>query len=563
MKKKVYNKCLSLILCSSLILSPVFATNEQFMANENNVKIEEQSGKPSFVKRIFNKLNNKYVKVGAVISTFVLCGIIDINVEMRRQRRLEEERAFRQAVEGFVNWLRPAGTGQYGAELNVAGEQSTADQGNRRFEGNAEEIRQHQLNEWQDVIHTRKGIKIFEKFFNFVKINAKWRNKHNGAIYRDALVEDARTLWPINDQIDDQGRPSAIFAEYIDSRWNALDEQQRNLLRNEIERIKELSEQNNYKRYKEYRDRELAGNRFRGLSRREREEYERLKTKDNEVLGVIENLVNSHENHCSFRLKGIINDVAVSLDSLENANEDCSNETATTSDEMKDYAITLFRQRLYDKAFEGSAAASAGSETVMIKDSLDEYFGDRFGIDGRRSGSSRWATDDQRMEIRERIVEKFDLDLLRETISNENNGIFKKFPAGSIEGYKNKCMENEVSFKEYCFYANKNADDFKVELEELINCDEGSRDSDEAKELREWANGEKNLSFNELKDDAVALDTLCQFRSTKETDLVDMFPGLAPKNTEKDVANVLMIADMVKNGYFVVDESKIDEAIYK
>ena len=567
MRKRICKKCLSIALSSSLIFSPAFATNEQPVAKENNTKTEEQSGKLSYVKKIFNKLNSKYVTAGTAIAAFVLGNI----VYMMEMRRLDEQLT-QQYGEGFFNFVtRIANTMR----------QSTTDQVNRRFVENAEEIRKRQLNEWQDIIHTRKGIKVFEKFFNFVKIDARWRNQHKGTIQKQELIENARTLWPINDQIDDEGRPSAIFADYINSRWHNLNEGQRNLLRNEIEKIKELSEQSNYRKYKEYRDKELAGNdntwmnwlsslfgRSRGLSEQEKEEYEELKTKDNEVLGVIEDLVNSHENHCAFRLRSIINNVAISLDSLENANENGSNETATTSDEMKDYAITLFRQRLYDEAIEGSKAASDGKETVMTKERLDAYFGDRFGIDrGTSSISQAWARWDQEKEIRDRIIEKFDLGLLREVISNENNGIFKKFPAESIEGYKNKCMENEVSFKEYCLYANINEADFKAEIDELIDFYQESKEkdkaegiieesegSDPAKVMKEWVSGStKKLSFNDLKDDVCDLDTLFDFKSKKGTELVDMFPGLAPKNTEKDVANVLMITDMVKNKYFEVD----------
>lgn len=70
-----------------------------------------------------------------------------------------------------------------------------------------------------------------------------------------------------------------------------------------------------------------------------------------------------------------------------------------------------------------------------------------------------------RNEIRDIIIETFDLDSLREAALNENNGIFKKFSDGIIEGYKNKCMKNKVSFKKFCFYVRKNAADFKAELE--------------------------------------------------------------------------------------------------
>ncbi len=84
------------------------------------------------------------------------------------------------------------------------------------------------------------------------------------------------------------------------------------------------------------------------------------------------------------------------------------------------------------------------------------------------------------------------------------------------------CMKNKVSFKEFCFYARKNAADFKAELEQLINhskkpdsveeeskenegnnsldlASEQPNDTDLAEKMKEWAESKKDLSFADLK----------------------------------------------------------------
>ena len=169
------------------------------------------------------------------------------------------------------------------------------------------------------------------------------------------------------------------------------------------------------------------------------------------------------------------------------------------------------------------------------------------------------------------MVENFDLDLLRETALDKEDGISQKFK-DAIIGYKDKCMKNEVSFKEYCVYARKNEEDFKTEINALINFYQESKEkeakekdqaegiikksegTDPAETMKKWVSGSiEKLSFEDLKTNAYNLDCLYEFEYEGKKCLGDMFPGLDYNNTEKDVANVLMIADMVKNKYFEVD----------
>ena len=651
MKNKIYRKCLSVILSSSLVLSPAFAANEQFIANGNNIKTEEQKEKPSTIKQMYNALRKNYLKIGTFVTAAALFVIIDQHMKRAKEAELKRE------AEREAEMARERRRIEKKERKEKEKERQREEKKRLRFEAreNAirEKIRNHpeskQLYEWQDHIYEEKGIRIFKKFFKLVENKGKWKSGGKGYVSNTKLGEllkDIESLWPVNDQKDENGQPAPSFANYFSQYKYAINNERKNLLIDEVKRIKELSQANNHQKYREYRDRDWAeftlygdydkqreeakanlekrkkedegklkearalddiklikdlkesisktdrtlkgmpdvekeqkkksreimeayGNKR--LTNAEKEEYKRLKNRCNEVLSLIDDSVNSHENHCSYRLNAIIENIAEELDLLEENNMvQQVTDGPDICEEVEDYVVSRFRQALYDKSFAGSKAA-AGREMVMSKERIDTSLGEMFNINTNalacsNGGYNFFGNNGEILEVKRKMVENFDLDLLRETALDKENGISQRFK-GAIIGYENKCMENKVSFKEYCFYARKNEEDFKTEIDELINFYKESKEkdkaegiieecegSDPAETMKKWVSGStEKLSFNELKDDVFALDVSLNFKSKKKTELVDMFPGIASKNTEKDVANVLMIADMVKNKYFEVD----------
>ena len=217
MIRKIYNKCLSIILCSSLILSPAFAMNEQTVKSENdtktvenNTKEKEKSSKFSYVKGIYNKLNKKYLAIGAFITTAALLVIIDRKVEKNRLKRLKQENEpnrfniiygkeeiDEKNIDKWESYKRNNKT--YGETIEERRSREK-DMGMKKFQDDAKEItynldiglcdgtdhelaeqnlKRNQLCIWQENIYHEKGIVIVEKFFNFVKNTFKWRNKKN------------------------------------------------------------------------------------------------------------------------------------------------------------------------------------------------------------------------------------------------------------------------------------------------------------------------------------------------------------------------------------------------
>ena len=69
MKKRACEKCLSIILCSALVLSPTFATSENLVENDKSIRTEENSNRFSIVKKVCNKLKKKFFKISAIIAS--------------------------------------------------------------------------------------------------------------------------------------------------------------------------------------------------------------------------------------------------------------------------------------------------------------------------------------------------------------------------------------------------------------------------------------------------------------------------------------------------------------
>ena len=690
MGKRIFKKCLSIALSSSLVLSPAFAANEQFIANGNNIKTEEQKEKPSTIKQMYNVLRKNYLKIGTFVTAAALFVIVDQHMKRAKEAELKRE------AEREAEMARERRRIEQQKLEEEEKERQREEKKRLRFEERENAIKEKiiqksreieqcpklkQLYEWQDHIYDEKGIKIFEKFFRLVENKGKWKSGGKRYVSYEEYIEmmmDIRSLWPVNDQKTECGQPALPFVEYCDLRWCGLNDERKNLLIDEVKRIKELSQANNHQKYREYRDRESAeftlygdydkerkkvkadlekkrkedekklkkaealgdikliqgleksisntsktlegmpdveneqkkksrevmnayGNKR--LTSAEKEEYKRLQNKCNEVLSVIDNIVNSHENHCTYRFGAIIDDVARELDSLEESN--MVKQVADERDiceEVEDYMVSRFRQALYDKSFAGSKAAAA-REMVMSKEKIDTLLGKGFNVNANiltYANKDRYFDDldkENILEVKRRMVENFDLDLLRETALDKEDGISQKFK-DAIIGYKDKCMKNEVSFKEYCVYARKNEEDFKTEINALINFYQESKEkeakekdpaegiikksegtdpaegiikksegtdpaegiikksegTDPAETMKKWVSGSiEKLSFEDLKTNAYNLDCLYEFEYEGKKCLGDMFPGLDYNKTEEDVANVLMIADMVKNKYFEVD----------
>lgn len=99
MGKRIFKKCLSIALSSSLIFSPAFAMDEQFVSYENCVTATEK-GKTSYIERIFNK---ESVHLALVVSGAVLFGILNAMRETAYQNERDMER--REEVRANIDFI--------------------------------------------------------------------------------------------------------------------------------------------------------------------------------------------------------------------------------------------------------------------------------------------------------------------------------------------------------------------------------------------------------------------------------------------------------------------------
>lgn len=614
MKNRIYKKCLSVILSSSLVLSPSFATNEA-KSEKNNTRTAKWVQNAAYFA--------KACKIGCYIiagtyATVIGAAAIFTGYAYLNRDKIKAREMGRRYLESRMREMRE-------------------EEERQRIEAKEKAKRKKEEDEnfkkWHDAISEEAKIKIFKKFLKNKGIGQQWRKEYCDIPMRDVGELVCKLLIIGGNQEDgdkkvgNQSKEARALASFINNKYRDLDPQDQRLLEKEIEKIYDLSDKYNYDQYREYQNRmlmpklleikkrekrelermieeendkilrlreaeidkgiykaemspdevekvkeirrESEGKRrilekteatyeavksFYGdkpLTEPEQRKYKKLSNKYNEALSLIEGIVNDHGYNKKEGLSLMIHDIANVLDPLLENVEDLKGEETSTDirEKVEDYAIEVFKRKLYEESFMDSRIKSMIIGAGLKLD-MDSFFDKSFiNVDGN-IGTCRLAEDREISEVRNKIAEKFDLDVLKQVAKSEDNGIFKKFSPEFINQYRDECMKNEVGFKEYCFYASKKAEDFKADIDNLRKSNEESKES---KDLDEWVKGKKDLSFNDLRKSVEKLN------SNVQKDLDAMFPGA--KTKDEDIANILMIADMVKNKYFTVADSKIEETI--
>ena len=647
MKGKAYRKCLSVILSSSLVLSPAFAANEQLAKSDGeSKKIEGFKDRISYAgKVLYDRLKKDSMKI-CIYAAIVAGGAYiarTIN-KMGDEFAEKQQQAFmtitptQGPLAGYPVYadLRVvSAAARYAEERKENEKKAKEDEMKKKLEANRlknekRRARRKQVDEWQKDIRKETGIEILENFFEEAKNDCKWRHKDCRKMSKSEVKRRINDLLSIYIEIP-------LSSEGICKIFDKLDivnEEERELLYKELVRIGELNKEYNYHEYRGYQNRMLLpylseftgdyekqiskinseekeeilsirkGELKRGniymterekklieekvdgyeeqrkvlerkkdvckaiellydtepLSEEEKEKYNALSNKYNEALSTIEGIVNDHDYRYSEGLSLIIHDIATVLDSVEDASN--PKECEDVCREVENYAISTFRQRLYDESFM-KEMGKIGCTSAKEKLEMDFEFKKEFSVNPDAVEKTRFNSQVAKRQLREKMIKNFNLNALREAAQSEDVGIFKKFSPEFINRYREECMKNEIGFKEYCLYANKKAEDFKADLNKLRKSDETSKES---KDLDEWIKGEKALSFNDLRENAEKLSSNGQQdnknNEVNKVNLDDLFPGANTGN--EDVANVLMIADMVKNEYFTIaDESKVEQAISK
>lgn len=363
-----------------------------------------------------------------------------------------------------------------------------------------------------------KGFRVGTKFFSMKK-EAKWRSISVDDMSDATMLQIIDRLWPRK-----EARVMS-FKDFVDDRKQILKEDSKILLKKVVRTVE-------------------------GLQGRE-------DLRDN--LETIEAIVNSHENCCAARLTDIIRLVSTELDNiLENYEE--SKEKST--DLIDKTILTKYRESLPPKFMRELIGESVmqGREEIMVNNTFLSMYSGELGISHVSCDfdiNGRFATLPPRKRVASIVSVSINpFDISKVAFDDKKEGILKLFQHALVDQYLSECEEVELTFEEYCFFSNKNMDEIRVKILELI--EEAVKDEYYNKEegeiylkaLMNWVNNrEKTISFNELRECLTYLDSSC-------ITSMEIAPELLCKGEEKNyyIANVFMMAKMFKDGTFIADK---------
>ena len=269
MKNRIYKKCLSVILSSSLVLSPSFATNEAKSENNNTRAAKWVQNAAYFAKAC---------KIGCYIiagtyATVIGAAAIFTGYAYLNRDKIKAREMGRRYLESRMREMRE-------------------EEERQRIEAKEKAKRKKEdenFNKWHDAISEEAKIKIFKKFLKNKGTGQQWRKEYCDIPMRDVGELACKLLIIGGNQKDgdkkgqNQSKEARSLAGFINSQYGYLDPQDQRLLKKEIEKIYDLSDKYNYDQYREYQNRMLMPELLE-IKKREKRELERMIEEENDKI---------------------------------------------------------------------------------------------------------------------------------------------------------------------------------------------------------------------------------------------------------------------------------------